>query len=147
MLVVDTNILVYAADADLPWHEEAHDWIERRRSEPDAWYVTWSILYEFMRVTTHPRVMRKPWKAAQAMTFLSALLASPGLSVLVATERHADVAAQVVAELPWLAGNLIHDAHTAILMREHGVSRICTRDADFHRFPFVQVVDPLRGTD
>ena len=147
MLVVDTNILVYAADADSPWHEEAHDWIERRRSEPDAWYVTWSILYEFMRVTTHPRVMRKPWRAAQAMTFLSALLASPGLSVLVATERHADVAAQVVAELPWLAGNLIHDAHTAILMREHGVSRICTRDADFHRFPFVQVVDPLRGTD
>ncbi len=147
MLVVDTNILVYAADADSPWHEEAHDWIERRRSEPDAWYVTWSILYEFMRVTTHPRVMRKPWKATQAMTFLSALLASPGLSVLVATERHADVAAQVVAELPWLAGNLIHDAHTAILMREHGVSRICTRDADFHRFPFVQVVDPLRRTD
>ncbi len=147
MLVVDTNILVYAADADSAWHEEAHEWIERRRSEPDAWYMTWSILYEFLRVTTHPRVMRKPWKAGQAMTFLSALLASPGLSVLAATERHAGVAAQVVAELPWLAGNLIHDAHTAILMREHGVSRICTRDADFHRFPFVQVVDPLRGAD
>jgi uncharacterized protein len=140
MLVVDTNILVYAADAESPWHRRARDWIERRRGEPDAWYVTWPILYEFMRVTTHPRVMRKPWSAAGAFAFVSALLASPGLSVLAATERHAAVAAQVIAELPWLAGNLVHDAHTAILMREHGVARICTRDTDFHRFPFLEVV-------
>jgi uncharacterized protein len=91
-------------------------------------------------VTTHPRVMRKPWSAAGAFAFVSALLASPGLSVLAATERHAAIAAQVIAELPWLAGNLVHDAHTAILMREHGVARICTRDTDFHRFPFLEVV-------
>ncbi len=143
MLVVDTNIFVYAADAASPWHAASRDWIEKRRGQPDAWYVTWSILYEFLRVTTHPRVMRKPWTAPQAMAFVSSLLGSPGLGVLVATDRHVDVAAQVVAELPWLAGNLVHDAHTAILMREHGVSRICTRDTDFHRFPFVEVLDPL----
>jgi predicted nucleic acid-binding protein len=33
---------------------------------------------------------------------------------------------------------------TAILMREHGISTIYTRDADFRRFPFLQVVDPVR---
>ncbi len=142
MVVVDTNVLVYAADADSLLHVKSFDWIERRRSQPDAWYVTWSILYEFLRVTTHPRVMRRPWTAAQAMSFVSALLGSPGLGVLVATERHADVAAQVIAELPWLAGNIVHDAHTAILMREHGVAKICTRDTDFHRFPFLEVVEP-----
>ena len=43
-----------------------------------------------------------------------------------------------------LFNNLVHDARTAILMREHGVRRICTRDADFHRFPFLEVVDPLQ---
>lgn len=142
MLVVDTNILVYAADEDSEWHGKCRRWIDGRRRRPDAWYVTWSILYEFVRVTTHSRILRKPWNAQQAMVFVSALLASPGLGVLIATERHADVAAQVVGELPWLAGNLIHDAHTAILMREHGVGRICTRDADFHRFPFIEVFEP-----
>jgi predicted nucleic acid-binding protein len=35
------------------------------------------------------------------------------------------------------------DARTAILMREHGIRRICTRDTDFHRFPFLEVIDPL----
>jgi predicted nucleic acid-binding protein len=38
----------------------------------------------------------------------------------------------------------VHDRHTAVLMREQGVSRICTSDADFHRPPFLIVVDPLR---
>ena len=40
----------------------------------------------------------------------------------------------------------IPDAHTAILMHEHGIRRIVTRDADFHRFPFLEVVDPLAGS-
>jgi predicted nucleic acid-binding protein len=96
-----------------------------------------------MRVTTHPRVMRKPWSASRDFAFVSALLASPGLGVLVPTERHADVVERVIAELPWLAGNLVHDAHTAVLMREHGIVRICTRDMDFHSFPFLEVIEPV----
>ena len=100
---------------------------------------------EFLRVTTHPRVMRRPWSAPAAWEFVTGLLASPGLAVLVPTERHADVAGEVILELPHLAGNLLHDAHTAILMREHGIGRICTRDTDFNRFPFVEVIDPVRS--
>ena len=145
MLAVDTNVLVYAADADSQFHSPCRDWLERQRSRPDAWYTTWAILYEFLRVTTHPRVMRRPWSLAVAWEFVTALLASPGLAVLVPTLRHADVAAELISEMPHLAGNLLHDAHTAILMREHGVTRICTRDSDFHRFPFLEVIDPLRA--
>lgn len=142
MLLVDTNLLVHAANTASPVHKDADAWLVRQRSQPGAWYVTWPILYEFMRVTTHPRVMRPPWTIARAWAFVEALLASPGLGVLVPTERHAPVAAQVFAELPSLAGNVLHDAHTAILMREHGIRRIHTRDVDFHRFPFLEVVDP-----
>ena len=88
--------------------------------------------------------MRQPWSTPAAWDFVAALLASPGLGVLVATQRHAEVAGEVIAELPHLAGNLLHDAHTAILMREHGIRRVCTRDTDFHRFPFLEVLDPLQ---
>jgi len=145
MLVVDTNILVYAADADSPFHAACREWLERQRVRPDAWYVTWSILYEFLRVTTHPRVMRRPWLAPTAWDFVVALLASPGLAVLVPTSRHAEVAGQLIAELPHIAGNMLHDAHTAVLMREHGIRQVCTRDNDFHEFPFLEVIDPLRS--
>jgi len=144
VFLVDTNLLVYAANADSAFHAKASTWLEHQRSRPDAWYITWPIVFEFLRVITHTRALPRPWTLVKAWSFVSTLLASPGLSVLVATERHPQIAAAVFAELPFLAGNPLHDAHTAILMREHGIRRICTRDTDFHRFPFLEVVDPLR---
>ena len=144
MLTVDTNVLVYAADSDSQFHAPCRNWLERQRTRPDAWYTTWGILYEFLRVTTHPRVMRRPWTARAAWEFVNALLASPGFTVLIPTQRHADVVGDVISELPDLSGNLLHDAHTAILMREHGIGKICTRDTDFNRFPFLEVIDPVR---
>lgn len=50
---------------------------------------------------------------------------------------------ETTAEVPGIVGNLVFDAHTAILMREHGIRRIYTHDVDFHRFPFLEVIDPL----
>jgi predicted nucleic acid-binding protein len=64
--------------------------------------------------------------------------------MLTAGERYAAAVGEVLQQVPNLRGNLWHDAETAILMREHGIRRIYTRDVDFHRFPFLEVVDPAR---
>ena len=143
MLVFDTNVLVYAVDEDSPFHTSCRERVSQARKDASPAFVTWSVCYEFIRVTTHPRAPVFPWTLQEAWGYLEALLASPGFEVLVATRRHAAVLAQTVAEHPDVGGNLAHDLHTAVLMREHGVSRICTRDSDFRRFPFLTVVDPL----
>ncbi len=144
MLVFDTNVLVYAADEHSEFHDPCRQRLEESRLDPSPTFLTWNICYEFLRVSTHLRVFHSPWGAEEAWSFLRVLLASPGFELLCATNRHAAVLAQTLAELPEVRGNLIHDLHTAVLMREHGVSRICTRDTNFHRFPFLTVVDPLR---
>ena len=144
MLVFDTNLLLYAADADSEYREPCRRWIEHARRDPSPAFLTWNICYEFLRVSTHRRVFRVPWTPAEARRFIAALLDSPGFELLVATRRHAAILEQTVEELPDVRGNQMHDLHTAVLMREHGVSRICTRDTGFHRFPFLSVVDPLR---
>ena len=145
MFVVDTNVLIYAADTNASEHVRCRSLLERWRAQQGAWYLTWGICYEFLRVVTHPRVLRHPWTGRSAGAFLDALRQSPGLSVLVPTERHASVLADVTAEIPGISGNLWHDVETVVLMREHGIRRICTRDTDFARFPFVEIVDPLRS--
>ena len=142
MFVVDTNVLVYAANAASPHHAACRRALESWRRGPAAWYATWPILYEFLRVTTHPRVLAPPWSTRNAWAFVESMLASPWFGVLLPTARHAAVAAQVVDELPHLAGNIVHDLHTATLMREHGIRAIQTLDTDFHRLPSVEVLDP-----
>jgi toxin-antitoxin system PIN domain toxin len=143
MFVLDTNILVYAADASSPNHARCAQLVTRSRAGASAWYLTWAILYEFLGVVTHSKVFKRPWTANAAWGFIETILASRSLEILIPTERHAAVAAEVFAEMPFLGGNLMHDAHTAVLMREHGIRRIYTRDADFHRFKFLEPLDPL----
>lgn len=143
MFVVDTNILIYGADKDSPDHARCRELLEQWRSQTTPWYVTWGIVYEFIRVVTHPRVLTFPFSPSQAWSFLDALFASPHFRVLAETDRHRHVAAEVFSEVPNISGNLVFDAHTAILMRENGIKTIYTRDMDFNRFPFIDTVDPI----
>ena len=143
MLAVDTNVLLYAANADSDVHEPCLKRLEGWRRDPSPTFLTWNVCYEFLKNATHSKVFPVPWQVEPAMRFIQALLASPGFTLLTATPRHEAVLAQTLAELPTLRGSVVHDVHTAVLMREHGISRICTRDRDFQRFPFLTVVDPL----
>ncbi len=143
MFVVDTNLLVYAAHRGVPEHERCRELVEEWRASRAPWFTTWPVIYEFMRVVTHARVLERPLTAASALEFVEAVVASPFLKMLIQTDRHADVLSQTLAEYPAVRGNLFHDFHTAVLMREHGVRRIYTRDSDFHRFRFLEVIDPL----
>jgi hypothetical protein len=97
-------------------------------------------------VSTHRNVFRKPFTSQEAWGFIEAVLASASLSLLVETDRHEAVAAAVFADVPGVGiiGNLVFDAHTAVLMKEHGIAAIFTRDRDFRRFSFLQVIDPLQ---
>lgn len=58
------------------------------------------------------------------------------------TEKHLMILSQIAEEIPNLRGNVVHDLHTVVLMREHGINQICTMDRDFRRFPFIEVIDP-----
>ena len=53
MFVVDTNILVYAANRDCPEHHRCLDLLERSRNQATAWYTTWGVLYGFTRIIKH----------------------------------------------------------------------------------------------
>lgn len=143
MFVVDTNVLIYAADKDAPDHGRCRALLEQWRAQATPWYVTWGIVYEFLRVVTHPRVLTQPISPSHAWLFLDALFAAPQLRVLTETDRHRHVATEVFAEVPDITGNLVFDAHTAVLMRENGIRVIYTRDTDFNRFPFLDTIDPI----
>lgn len=143
MFVVDTNILVHAADSDSPYFRPCRDAIERWRKGSTSWFITWGICFEFLRLVTHREVLHQPQTLGTAWAWLDALLESPTLAVLTPSSRYRRVAAEVFSEYPMLSGNVMHDLETVILMREHGVSTICTRDRGFRRFKFLKAIDPV----
>jgi toxin-antitoxin system PIN domain toxin len=142
--VIDTNVLIYTANTRAPEHAACAQLLAALRSGPWPSYVTWGIVYEFCRVVTHPQAFRPPWTAAQAWSFVADLLTSPTIRVLAHQDGHLRVASGLATEVLGMRGNLLFDAHTVALMREHGIRRIWTRDADFYRFPGIEVLDPLR---
>jgi toxin-antitoxin system PIN domain toxin len=145
LFVADTNLLLYAANRQALEHPVAKEILEQWRSNAESWFVTWSIVYEFLRVATHPRVFERPLTFAKAWDFVRSLFSSPSLGILTETDHHLDVLGDLAQEYPHLRGNHVHDLHIAALMKEHGVSTICTADTDFHQFRFLRVVNPLLG--
>lgn len=77
------------------------------------------------------------------MLFVSKLAELEEVTLLSPTPRHRDVLATTVADATAPEGNLFHDIHTAVLMREHGVREIITADTDFLQFSFLTVNNPL----
>lgn len=143
MFVVDTNLLLYAANHDSADHFAARSALERWRREDRPWFVTWGIVYEFLRVATHPRIFPEPLSLTAARDWIDALLSAPAAGVIGETDRHPEVLRETAELHPRLAGNLVHDFHIAVLMKEHGIEEIRTADADFHQFRFLSVVNPL----
>ena len=143
MFVVDTNLLIYGADENSPQQKRMRGLLAEWRASADAWFATWSIIYEFLRVTTHRSASAHPLTFVEAWSFVESLRVSPSFGVLVETDRHGEVVRNLTREYPHVSGNRMHDLHIAALMREHGVVEIRTADTDFHEFKFLRVVNPL----
>jgi toxin-antitoxin system PIN domain toxin len=141
--VVDTNILAYAVNRDCEEHDEAVDALERWLGGAIPWALTWGIVYEFLRVATHPRLFRRPLAARQALHFLDPILGSDLVTVLAPSARHEILLRMTIRDVGKPAGNLFHDLQTAVVMREHGVAEIMTADSDFRKFPFLTVTNPI----
>lgn len=143
--LIDTNILLYAANRDAEEHPAAVKFLIDAANSADLWYLTEGILYEFLRVATHPKVFTKPLTWKEGLTFLSPFLQSPRFRLLAAEPRHWELLEKTLRDLSHPAGNLFFDIRTVVLMREHGVTNIYTTDTDFLQFRAIKVINPLRS--
>lgn len=142
MRAIDTNILVYAEDHASPRRETALAILTGLAQRPAPWAIPWPCIYEFLRVATHPRVLRTPLPMAVARADLRAIAASPSLLLLSETSRHLEILEHVIQD-SGASASRIHDAHIAALCLEHGVSELLTADRDFRRFSGLKIINPF----
>lgn len=142
MIAIDTNILVYAHRPELPLHRAAMGILEELAQGSEAWALPWPCIYEFVRVVTHPRVFSPPSEPGLLFQDLNSLLKCPTLTLLGEGPAHWGAMKRVILSSQ-SNGNMVHDAHIAALVVEHGVDEFWTHDRDFTRFPGLRVRFPL----
>ena len=65
MILVDTNLLVYAFVSTYSQHEAAKEWLDSRLNAAAPVGLPWASLLGFLRLVTNPRIYGRPATLAQ----------------------------------------------------------------------------------
>ncbi|MGH7392075.1 MAG: TA system VapC family ribonuclease toxin [Candidatus Rokuibacteriota bacterium] len=141
MILVDANLLVYAATSEMPQHDRVRPWLDDRLNGVAPVGLPWPSLLTFIRLVSNPRVFEHPRPVADAWDQVTSWLGCAPVWVPQPAERHAEILGELLRRsVP--RSNLVPDAHLAALALEHGLV-LCSTDGDFGRFPDLRWENPL----
>lgn len=141
---LDANVLVYASDESSAFHRQAVDFLGECVEGSDLLCLTWITIMAYQRISTHPAIFKNPLSPAVAWSNINRLLARPRVRVIGEQPGFVREYEDVTSSFS-VRGNHVPDAHLATILRQNGVKTIYTADADFRKFPFLEVVDPFAG--
>ena len=141
MIVPDLNLLVYAHSAGAPLHEPARRWWEDLVNGTERVGVPWIVASGFVRLLTHPGVLREPATSENAVDLVADWFRSPDVVPLNPGTQHLAIFRSALAAAG-VGGNLVTDAHIAALAIEYQ-AEVHSNDSDFARFPGLRWRNPL----
>ncbi|MDP9087352.1 MAG: PIN domain-containing protein [Pseudomonadota bacterium] len=139
MIALDTNVLIYAHRRESNRHKIALGKITVIAEGEAPWALPVFCLAEFVRVVTHLRVFDPPTPLPDALRFLTQLMLSPSVRLLLPTPNYASTFNSVCTSAG-VRGNLAFDAQIAAVCREHGIDQLLTADKDFARFKNLRII-------
>ncbi len=141
MILPDVNVLIYAFRSDVPQHGVCRSWLADIISGDARFGLSPMVLSAVVRITTNPRVFRKPRPLDEVFGFCGDLLGQPHCQIVEPGERHWDSFQRLAIETD-TRGSGITDAWFAALAIEWGCEWI-TCDRDFARFPGLKWSTPF----
>ena len=141
MILVDANLLLYAANHAAPEHERSRSWLDDRLNGAGRVGLAWPSLLAFVRLASNPVVVRQPVTPAEAWRQVEEWLACEPVWIPQPGAHHAETLGALVKHA-WVTSRLVPDAHLAALAIEHGLV-LCSTDGDFARFPGLKWENPL----
>lgn len=142
-IAVDTNILVYAHRRDSAFHASAARRLAELANGAGSWAIPWPCLYEFVAITTHPRIYTPPTPLSAALDQVDAWIESPTLTLLTEDDQHHWSLLRALLSSSLTVGPRVHDARIAALCITHRITALWSADRDFSRFPQLRVTNPL----
>lgn len=141
MIVPDVNLLLYAQVSAFPEHAAARRWWEGLLNGEATVGLSLPALFGFIRIATHPRILRPPMAVPGTIEVVEGWLARPQVQLVQPGPRHLEIAFGLLRQLG-TAANLTTDVQLAALAIEHQ-AQLHSNDGDFGRFPQLRWVNPL----
>lgn len=141
MILPDVNVLVYAFRKDAERHAAYRNWLERVVNGDSAFGVSEQVLSSVVRVTTHPKIFRRPSPPTEVFDSIRVLREHPLCRIIQPGARHWSLF-QTLCLNARAKANLVTDAWHASLAIESGCTWITT-DRDYARFPGLSWMHPL----
>jgi len=141
MIIIDTNLLIYAYNSDAPRHAQAAQWLEDLINSGVEIGFAEVVLIGFIRIMTQRRIVPKPLLSSQAVSLVQSWLAIPNARLLLATPESFANSLALINEVG-VAGNLCTDAQIAGLAQIYRAT-VASVDTDFLRFAGLKVLNPL----
>jgi toxin-antitoxin system PIN domain toxin len=141
VILVDANLLVYAANQSAPEHETARRWLDTHLGGTARVGLPWPSLLAFVRIVSNPAILRNPVTPAEAWGQVTDWLGCDAAWIPLPGARHAEVLGELL-EGPIVTSRLVPDAHLAALAIDHGLT-LCSTDGDFAKFPGLKWENPL----
>ena len=141
MILIDANLLLYAANRAAPEHPQACAWLDERLNGSPRVGLPWASLLAFVRIATNPAAVRHPASPADAWRQVEEWLSCESAWVPLPGGAHREILGRLV-QVSWMTSRLVADAHLAALALEHGLT-LCSTDGDFARFPGLKWENPL----
>ncbi|MDF1659460.1 MAG: type II toxin-antitoxin system VapC family toxin [Verrucomicrobiales bacterium] len=141
MIIPDVNLLVYAYNAEAPFHLESKAWWEGAVNGSERIGIPWIVSTGFIRLVTHPRVLANPVSPDLAVRWVESWLEYDHISPVNPSHEHLKILKQCLANAG-VGANLVTDAHIAALAIEYQ-SKVYSNDNDFSRFSDLNWVNPL----
>lgn len=141
MILLDTNVLLYAEDSLSPHHETARVWVDEQLSGAEPVGFCWPVLTAFIRIGTNARLHKRPLTLPEALGRVQSWLDQPCAGIVVPTEQHW-LLFQKMLHAGVATANLVPDAHLAALAVEYNCT-LASADADFARFRGLKWINPL----
>ena len=129
----DVNVLVAASRSDHPHHAVAREWLEDALGAAGggaAFTLMPMVLASFLRLVTSPRIFITPTPIEDAVAFVDALLASPGVQ-RAGSGPEWSVLRQLCLDKR-LVGNSVPDAWLAAAVTHLG-EHLVSFDRDFRK--------------
>jgi uncharacterized protein len=129
----DVNVLVAASRSDHPHHAAARTWLEPALAAAEtgpSFTLMPMVLASVLRLVTSPKVFVQPTPTADAVAFVDALLATPGVHLASLGPEWSKLH-QLCLEKR-LAGNDVPDAWLAAAVEQHG-EHLVSFDRDFRK--------------